>query len=211
MRDHPDKFRRGCGASWAGRVYAGGAMCAEAGSVIYHGEMGMAPYQQLYLTMQPQRPLPYGYQGFSARVKLTLAQHVQPWVRAVSRWRYSLGWRKELQVARPAPQGEYFKLGNNMGNIMMKREVAESRWWGGADIFREHILEALIDDGWRILGEPECGDWDVTRDDAKLLVACEVHDHVHLVLVRIEVDCVDAPPLTDGVEHVLLGCGLAKK
>jgi len=206
MRDHPEKFRRAGGARWMGRVYAGGAMCADEGSVIYHGAMGTAPYQQLSLTMQPQRPLPYGPQGFQcsrARAKLSLAQGVQPWVRAASRWWYSLGWRNKVEKA---PKQRKFVFVDRMVNY----DDVEARWWGESGIYREGVLNALLNAGWKVLDDKMDGgsEWDLERDGLRLLVAGEMHDEMSLVLTRMEMKSDRDGRLTRDFERLMRGLGL---
>lgn len=177
MRDHPERFRRGSGALWRGRVYVGGAMCADQGSVIYHGQMGTASYQQLMLTMQPQRPLPDGFDGLKARLKLALARYVQPRVRGFARWWYSLRWRHK--VDRVSRRREYVLVDH-----MVDYNEYEARWWGEGGVCREVVLGAVIKDGWQVLENDS--DWDAVRDGLRLLVACEPHDAGTIVLTRME-------------------------
>lgn len=205
MRDHPDKFRRAGGARWMGRVYGGGAMCAEEGSVIYHGAMGTASYQQLSLTMQPQRPLPQGFSMVSARVKLSLAQYLQPYVRAWSRWRHSLRWRRKVE--RHPRQNEFVWVDH-----IASYDDLEVSWWGGSEVFREDVLTSLIKAGWEVWDRDGMGlpkdDWDLIRDGLRLLVACEVHDGVTLVLTRMEMDSRCQGRLPADFERQMLGMGL---
>jgi len=203
MRDHPDKFRRGSGARWSGRVYAGGAMCADAGSVIYHGAMGMAPYQQLSLTMQPQRPLPHSFQGGSADMKLALARYVQPKVRAVSRWWFSLLWRGK--VPRAARRKEFVLVDH-----IIRYDDVEAGWWGGPDVSRDGVLAALRAAGWAVPDNVHCSNWDLIRDGMRLLIACEECDDSCLVLTRIEMKSARAAHLPEDFERVMLDCGLRR-
>lgn len=207
MRDHPDKFKRAGGARWMGRIYAGGAMCADEGSVIYHGVMGTAPYQQLSLTMQPQRPLPQGFQCSRARMKLSLAQAVQPWVRAASRWWYSLGWRNKVEKI---PKRREFMLVDQMASY----DDVEARWWAKPGIYREDVLSALLNAGWDILDDEKDGSrsssshWDLVRDGLRLLVACEKHDEMSLVLTRMEMRSERCGRLPQDFERLMRRLGL---
>ena len=200
MRDHPDKFRRGGGARWMGIVYGGGAMCAEDGCVIYHGAMGSAAYQQLTLTMQPQRPLPPEFQQTSARLKLFLAKAVQPCVRSISRWWYSLAWRsKVMRSSKPTS----FVL---VDHISQYKNV-ETRWSGGSEVDRYTVLLAFRNMGWDLLDEISSSEWDLVYDGMRLLIACEVHDGASLILVRSETK---SGKLPQNINEVMLGIGLSR-
>lgn len=205
MRDHPDKFRRGGGARWHGRVYAGGAMCADEGSVIYHGSMGSAAYQQVYLVMQPQRPLPQGFRRASARFKLALAQLLQPQIRAAARWFYSLRWRSPIRSDERSP---HIVFADNM----LDYDEVEARWQGALGVNREQVLEAFFQRGWLELegdgSTAEQREWDLTRNGLKLLVACEQHDEMSLVLTRLQMSSRTQPTLPDGFGSIMQGLGL---
>jgi hypothetical protein len=182
MRKHPEKFRRGGGARWNGRVYVGGAMCADAGSVIYHGPMGGAAYQQLVVTMQPRRPLPPGFQGRSVRWKLALAETLQPVIRSVARWYFSLRWRDKIQPSPRRTHQREKRLGGG--------KVMQDAWWGTPKMERGDILQALIEDGWRVIESDDVlsSDWDLkSKDDVTcLLVACERYEKQTCALIRLK-------------------------
>ncbi|MBK1830025.1 glycosyltransferase [Verrucomicrobiaceae bacterium R5-34] len=177
MRDHPERFRRAGGARWQGHVYAGGAMCADQGSVIYHGPMGTAGYQQLVLTMQPQRPLRDGYSSRKARRRLALAENIQPWIRSFSRWWFSLGWRSSLEKV---PKRKSFILVDSMETF----NEYESKWWSASSVSRIEVLEELTHDGWCTLENDS--DWDLERNGLRLLLAEEVLDDGRIFLARME-------------------------
>ena len=180
MRDHPERFRRGGGAQWMGRVYAGGAMSVDAGSVIYHGVMGTAAYQQLALTMQPQRPLPCGFNHAQATFKLALAGRMQHHARRWARWWHSLRWRGKVQ--RQGAEKEYIYADN-----MRRYDEYEARWWAeGEGIHRLKVLESVRVDGWAVLENDR--DWDMEREGLRLLIACVPHQSGVLVLTRMEMD-----------------------
>lgn len=207
MRDHPDKFRRGSGARWEGLVYGGGAMCVESGSVIYHGAMGMAAYQQLSLTVQPQRPLARGFQGSSASVKLALARKMQPLIRAFSRWVYSLRWRGRVERS---PRTEVEQSMRPAGCF----DAVEARWSGGMEIFRGEVLTALLAAGWEEWSEDgrtlASDEWDLVRNGMRLLVACEVHDDTTVVLTRMELDSPNYGNLPADFERLMEGLDLCR-
>ncbi|BDS08185.1 hypothetical protein NT6N_32250 [Oceaniferula spumae] len=177
MRDHPERFRRGGGALWQGHVYAGGAMCAHQGSVIYHGYMGTAGYQQLTVRMQPQRPLRHGYDNRGARWRLAIAEALQPRIRGFARWWYSFGHRSKLERV---PRRNEFILVDSMETF----NEYESKWWNAQRIPRETVLDAVSQDGWTALENDS--EWDLMRDGLRLLIAVEILDDGHLVLTRME-------------------------
>ena len=179
MKKHPHKFKRGCGAEWNGRVYTGGAMTVDTGSVIYHGAMGTAPYQQLALTIQPLRPLMRGYDTAEARAKLRLAQYLQPLLRRWTRWRYSLGWQSQLEKGARAPK---IKSSNATCEV-----IEESRWWLGEHVSRDCLLGMFQEAGWQVLRDDR--QWDLADGEAagaRLLLACEYHRMGTMALVRYE-------------------------
>lgn len=188
MKKHPDKFKRGCGAEWKGKVYAGGAMTVDAGSVIYHGSMGTAPYQQLALTMQPARPLSRGYDDLSeARLKLKLAQALQPLVRKWARWRYSLGWQGRLAKAGNIKSSE-----PSVGAGFLESACGfyadvtyEKRLWSKTGVSRDEILTGFLSEGGKALENDS--EWDMTYKGCRLLIACEQHQTGVMVLARVGV------------------------
>lgn len=201
MRDHPERFRRGSGALWQGQVYCGGAMTVDAGSVIYHGSMGMAPYQQLALTMQPQRPMPEEFVCMESKIKLFLAMAIQPRVRAWSRWWHSLRWRGAVERV---PK----KRGYVLVDCMRDYDEYEARWWAEGGIAREEVLEAILEDGWLALENDS--DWDCDRFGLRLVIACEPHESGSLVLTRMEMDSRNKGRLPADFVRRLEGLGLVR-
>ena len=179
MRDHPSRFRRGGGALWKGRVYAGGAMSAHPGDVIYHGPMGTAAYQQLALSTQPQRPLPHQFSHSEAKAKLALAELVQPVVRRWTRRLHSLRWRWKLE--RDTRKKEFVFI-----DSMRQYDEYDARWWSDKKLERPRILDALLAEGWTALENDS--DWDMERDGLRLLIACESHSSGCVLLTRLEMD-----------------------
>ncbi|MGJ8676652.1 MAG: glycosyltransferase [Akkermansiaceae bacterium] len=198
MREHPHKFKRGCGASWKGQVYAGGALSVDVGSVIYHGAMGSAPYQQLALTMQPQRPLARGFDTLEARLKLFLAQTFQPWLRKYARWRHSLKWRKQV----PRNVGPRQRGAENNQSL----ETHESHWWSDQFISREDVLEALQEDAWEALND--YSHWDMAQQGTRIIIACEHHAKGVLLLVRLGSE--QSPQTSDQLTKCLNELGFLK-
>jgi len=205
MRDHPGKFSRGGGARWKGRVYVGGAMCADEGCVIYHGPMGEAPYQQLALTMQPSRPLPSEYQRPAVKRKLALAKALQPWIRSFARWLYSLRWRYLLERASPQ---ESFVMVDHVANY----DDVEARWWGDLGIGRADVLAALRKAGWKVAeaDEVDRGEWDLIDGEFRLLVAQEHHDQCSVMLTRVEMKSERAARYPESLERVMAELGLKR-
>lgn len=178
MRDHPERFNSGGRARWHGRVYTGGVLSATRGDTIYHGAMGTAGYQQVATAVQPQRPLPAGFNGAGARVKLALAQQFQPVVRRLARRWFSRRWRGRIKTEKG---GREFILVDRMERI----NDYEARWWsGGFDLGRLDVLRALRRDGWEPLDNNS--EWDMERGRHRLLVAGEEHPAGTMMLVRVE-------------------------
>ena len=178
MRDYPKRFVRGGGARWKGRVYAGGAMAADSGAVIYHGLMATAGYQQLCTNMQPTRPLPVGFDHLGAKFWLGVAALVQPRVRSFARWRYSLRWRGRV---RKASRKRECMLIDRMERI----NDYEAQWWyGGGKLHRLQILDAIRGCGWQALENDT--NWDLVNESMRILVACEFHIEGVLVRTRVE-------------------------
>ena len=190
MRDHPERFTRGRGASWKGCVYTGAALGAHEGSFIYYGEMGSGAYQQVVTTMMPRRELSPLYEGFSARLKLRLAEWLQPRVRRWARWWYSREWSglvkkgaKERIVGREKMRGLY---------------LLEACVDAGDANARIHLLEGLVSRGWREQRDEEKQGWDLLRGGEDLLVVQEVIGDRHWKLkVRLQTGDVNSATLDD--------------
>jgi len=207
MQDHPEKFSGGGGAQWKGQVYVGGAMCADEGSVIYHGPMGMAAYQQISLSMQPRRPLPLDYQRPVVKWKLALAEWVQPRVRFWARQWYSRGW--QLETRRKQSSQKYFKLGDNWTlHRHIKTQKIEVRWRSSQKLGRVNVLVGLLRAGWRSVTDEDAGqaEWDVERDGVRLLLAQEFYGDYSEVLTRVETRG-RTENYPESLEDVMLGLG----
>ena len=201
MRDHPERFRRGSGALWKGQVYSGGAMTVADGSVIYHGAMGTAPYQQLVTTMQPQRSMPEEFVCMQSRIKLALAKVLQPRVRAWARCWHSLAWRGKVERM---PRRRGFVLIDSMRQY----DEYEARWWSDSRIAREVVLVAMFEDGWLALENDS--DWDLERYGLRLLIAIEDHAAGSQVLTRMEMDSRGHGRLPADFSRRLEGLGLSR-
>ncbi len=206
MRDHPDKFTCSGGARWEGRVYGGSAMVSHSDSVIYHGVMGMAAYQQIALTVQPLRPLPLVFQSVSTRVKQMIVTALQPRVRSIARWWYS----RDLRRSKPSKHEETWRSqrGEKRGwftyrDDMRSYHVVEFRWWCSLGVSRKMILDELKKLGW----SPKVADvdggersdeahleqlrfdqeWDMQKGGERLLVAAESHAEGVMILLRLKI------------------------
>lgn len=169
---HPDRFNS-TGIAWKGSVYAGGPITADAHSVIYFGAMGLAGYQGLQNHAPPRRELHPVYDGFAGRALLAIAEHVQPYARATSRWRAG-GPAPKIREARPVLRTYRDDL----------REFVEFGFLGAADATREHLLARLRKDDWRPCNETAA--WDLEREASRLLTTDEQHgDHFTMIRIRL--------------------------
>lgn len=176
MRDHPEKFRRGTGAIWKGCVYLGGVMTADEKSFIYHGAMGTAPYQQMVTTMQPLRAIPDSFVCTEASFKLAIAKTLQPFIRSWARWRHSLRWISKVKRAPVVDE-------NHRVDNMRQYDNYEAKWWAEPGTTREQVLTSLMKDGWQPLENDS--DWDLRRDEHRMIVAAVAFDDGVCVLTRI--------------------------
>ena len=202
MRDHPERFDSFGGANWQGRVYDGGALSVARGDTIYHGPMGTAGYQQISTTMQPQRPLPLGFDGAIAKFKLGLAEELQPAIRKWARRWYSRHWKPQL----PKKKGrEEYLLIDRLERI----NDYEARWWSdGFEIDRLDVLDVICESGWSAFDD--CSDWDLEYEGCRLLVACERHPTGVLVMTRVEMSEKSQGRLPEGLVTALEALGLRR-
>jgi len=154
------------------------------------------------LTMQPQRPLPEGFDGAGVKLKLAIAQSIQPRVRAWARWRYSLRWRGKVE--RVPRNREYILVDH-----MQRYDEYEARWWADGYIDRQGVLNAVIEDGWMPLENES--DWDLERDGLRLVIACEHHAAGTLVLTRMEMGSKSKGQLSADFVRRLESLGLKRK
>jgi len=201
MQDHPERFRRGGGAIWKGCVYSGQAMSASDGSCIYHGAMGMAPYQQLVTTMQPQRSIPEEFFCTESRAKLAFANAVQPRIRAWARWWHSLSWRDKVERA---PGEREFVL----VDVTRQYDDYEAKWWSDCSITREQVLDAMMADDWQPLENDS--DWDCQRGELRAIIAVEAFASGSQVLTRIEMDTRSRGSLPTDFTNRLESLGLVR-
>jgi len=187
MRDHPERFTRGQGASWKGCVYTGAALGAHDGSFIYHGSMGSGAYQQVVTTMMPRRILHPMFHDWSAQMKLSLAEWLQPKVRRWARWWYSREWRDGVKKSEskkdPSDQVQ-------IENLYLQ-EAALDVANGGA---RAELLGSLISLGWT--EDKSSQEWDLYQFNEKLLLAQEVIGDRHWRLkIRLASEDRNSPTL----------------
>lgn len=196
MREHPRRFTRGNGASWKGCVYTGAALGAHDGSVIYYGTMGSGAYQQVVTTMMPRRVLSPLFDGWSARVKLRLAEWLQPRVRRWARWWYSRGWIDGVKEST----GEKSAVEKKVEVYVMEESLSVT----DANA-RLGLLEKLRSKGW--VEDADAQEWDVymPRSGERLLTAQEVIGDGHWRLrLRLQVDDRESTTLAaivDLVDH----------
>lgn len=204
MRDHPEKFSRGGGARWSGIVYTGGALSVGRGDVIYHGAMGTAGYQQISTVMQPQRPLPVGFDGAVAKGKLALTQVLQPLVRRWARKWYGRKWQANLTYANGMGEEDFLLIDH-----LVRVNEYEARWWSeGEGVSRFDVLELFSQDDWEILSDDS--NWDLARGESRLLIASEQHAKGIMILTRIEMRESSKGCLPRGVVVLLEGAGLQR-
>lgn len=164
MRDHPQRFYRGYGALWKGCVYSGAAMTVASDSFIYHGLMGKGAYQQIVTSMQPLRPIPLEFSCLESRIKLALANALQPRMRAWARWCHSSLWRGKVERA---PKASQLILADDMREF----EQYDASWWSKQGVSRDKVLNTLLRNGW--IPIENHSDWDLARDGLRAVLAVE--------------------------------------
>jgi len=152
---YPDRFSKRGGARWLGFVYGGGPVRAGADAIIYHGVMGTAGYQSLVNRMLPIRGLDDRFNDWRARVALRFVTFLAPRLRAWAR-NHSL-----LTGRRPRAGGH--------GMIEHFHE------WEIGGVSRGEMLKRLLGEGWAACGATD--EWDVGKNDARLLFATEHGDN----------------------------------
>mgnify|MGYP000545439015 CR=1 FL=1 len=178
MRDHPERFKRGMGASWKGCVYTGAALGAHDGSFIYYGMMGSGAYQQVVTSMMPRRTLNPLFNCWSAKMKLRLAEWLQPKVRRWARWWYSREWAKKIEKAEGKVSD---KRGGGEQNVHEEEITLDVE---GANA-RLEWLDKFISQGWS--NDHDFPEWDLVKADEKILIAQEVIGDRHWRLkVRLQ-------------------------
>lgn len=156
LRKHPQRFSTSGGTRWEGFVYGGGPVRADDRSIIYHGLMGLAGYQNVINRILPLRGLDERFASPLARLALRATRFLQPRLRAWAR----LG---SLQLASapppphpPSPPTAEFALSTIDGR---------DRNWA---------LQTLLAAGW-IPADPSAT-WDLCRRDSRVQLAAEHGD-----------------------------------
>jgi len=158
----PERFGRGGGARWEGRIYEGGAVRAGRGAVIYHGALGQAGYQAVVDRMQPRRPVADRFAGAPASLKLQVLERMQPLVRGFARRWFAK--RRGRAAAEKKSRRTSFEPST----------MSELEFWSESGRTRDELLERMVSRGW----EPAAEDsrWDLERDGCRVLVATELSD-----------------------------------
>jgi GT2 family glycosyltransferase len=159
LAKHPARFSKRGDAKWQGFIYGGGPVRVMAGSIIYHGPMGLAGYQAVTNRMLPLRGLDGDFNLLKARLALGLVKFIQPRLRAWARnrrlWHCS-GW--------PAQVGE---IGDCEEFTVDSPE--------GYD--RDHFIKLMRTRHWKPAGETAA--WDLEKYGNRLLFATERGDGPH--------------------------------
>ena len=162
MRDHPEKFTRGNGATWKGCVYTGGALGAHEGSFIYAGDAGSGAYQQVTTQMMPLRRIHSSFATPSALRKLRVATYLQPIIRRWARWYFSRKWRK---LICKAPKVEDLP-------IVKPGRYIETSHYSADGSARYHLIQQYLEHGWQ--QDHGYSEWDLVKGNEKLLIAQEI-------------------------------------
>ena len=150
-------------------MYTGAALGAHEGSFVYCGEMGSGAYQQVVSGMMPRRMLHPAFSTISARIKLRLADWLQPKVRHYSRWWYTRG----LDADQRCP----FFLGNGPWKQYFQRDkqkkvyLHEELMPASSANTRTECLEELKELGWVVHEDSE--QWDLTKNGESVLMVQE--------------------------------------
>jgi GT2 family glycosyltransferase len=153
LRKHPQRFSAAGGTRWKGFVYGGGPVHADGGSIIYHGPMGLAGFQNVVNRTLPLRGLDERFAGPVERLVLRAAGFLQPRLRAWAR----LGSLHHPPTPPPAagspPPTAEFVIGTSDGR---------DRAWA---------LQELLAAGW--LPAAPSAAWDLSRRDSRVQLATE--------------------------------------
>ena len=165
---HPGRFRHG-GIHWKGSVYGGGPVSVDSRSVIYFGSMGQAGYQGLASHAIPYRPIHHRFDSPASRALLRLCDHLQPIVRAFSRWRHG----------GPAPRFAW-PPGQAWSQEALATSTSEISFLGSSETGRQQFLHALREAGWSPCGDTES--WDLKFNSFYVLTADEQHGQDHILV-----------------------------
>ena len=163
MRDHPERFHRGRGARWKGKVYQGAAIKVERNSLIYQGEMGSAPYAQICTDMQHRRPLWRDFSSTKHRLMLVLCEFIQPRLRHWARSLYSVTWRWKVPVSQSLKKEKHETEPSGVTYEMSLPVSHRNR--------RAQGIEQLVQLGFLPCSSTDS--WDVEKQGQKALLVCE--------------------------------------
>lgn len=176
---HPEHFTPSGDARWEGCVYGGGPVRALAGSVIYHGPMGLAPYQAVMTHRMPERPLASGHATWRGEIAVAVLTEMATWLRCVARLGVlhgSLRWTTMIW--------QRWRQAQSATDHDRSQQVREFRFATRELASRDQLLRAWLVDGWQ--PGPATAVWDLERRGQKLQIAIE-HDHLGpcAVLLRV--------------------------
>lgn len=169
LRKSPERFARNGQIEWSGVIYTGSTARVSDGAIIYHGEMGVAPYQSLAMKVMPLRPLSAQYDRWWVRCCLQVAEWVaQEW----RRWHRTgaLEWRRWRRIRRRRTTG-WKTYADQMDAGQVKVEVVEWSVTSQDGLARWDFLEILRENDWYAHGDEMR--WDVAKQGTKLLLATE--------------------------------------
>ncbi len=150
MAKHPQRFADTGAIRWLGFVYGGGPVTADRGSIIYHGEMGLAGYQSICNRMLPLRGLDVRFDEWRARLALAWVKFLAPIVRSWTRQRRIFVHRFMVDADQVSDE------------VVIERSLAGTR---------EENLHKLMAKGWKPCGPTE--PWDLSKPGIRLLLAEE--------------------------------------
>jgi len=165
---HPQRFSESGSIRWLGFVYGGGPIRAGQGSILYHGEMGLAGYQSVCNRMLPLRGLDARFAGWRSRLALAWLTFLAPQVRSWAR-------QRRIWIGRP-----------HVDDVPSDDEVVIERSLAGN---REEHLQKLIAKGWKPCGPTES--WDLRKPGIRLLLANE-HSGAGHRQTLVRVSCAEA-------------------
>lgn len=157
FQKHPQRFGSD-GIRWKGFLYSGATLSPDEGAVIYHGPMGEAPYQMLYLRHMPMRALADGYDTPFNRWLLKLTEKLASRQRRKTRQKFR-GPVAKWHPSSPQPYAH---------------EIATRRDYSlGECAPRARVLASLIEQGWVISRDEQFAD--LEKGPLRLILAETIH------------------------------------
>ena len=166
IRKHPERFSQFGGAKWSGFIYGGGPVRVMQNSIIYHGLMGSAGFQNIVNRMLPLRGLDADFDSRLAQLALAQIKFLQPRLRAWVRNRRLV--RKYRIIPRPpeAPSAD-FRIPRSDGRC------------------HEDFAQILLARGWQAC--PPSSGWDLEKRGTRVLLATERGENRSTcVLIRVQ-------------------------